>query len=52
MDVMLTLASNKPLADGVAPDPARVRNDFPYYGDPYRKDEQVGVTPVSRPAKK
>jgi hypothetical protein len=52
MDVMLTLAANKPLADGVAPDQNRIRNEFPYYGDPYTKDEQVGVTPVSRPAKK
>jgi hypothetical protein len=52
MDVMLTLAGNKPLVDGVAPDKNRIRNEFPYYGDPYTKDEQVGVTPVSRPAKK
>jgi hypothetical protein len=52
MDVMLTLAANRSLADGVAPDQNRIRNEFPYYGDPYTKDEQVGVTPVSRPAKK
>jgi hypothetical protein len=52
MDVMLTLASNMPLADGVAPDRNRIRPDFPYYGAPYTKDEQVGVTPVSRPSKK
>lgn len=52
MDVMLTLAANKPLADGVAPDRNRIRNEFPYYGDPYTKDEQIGVTPVTRPAKK
>ena len=49
MDVMLTLASNKPLADGVAPDRSRIRNEFPYYGNPYTKDEQVGVTPMLRP---
>ncbi len=52
MDVMLTLASNKRLADGVAPDGSRIRNEFPYYGAPYTKDEQVGIPPVSRPAKK
>jgi hypothetical protein len=52
MDVMLILASNKPLADGVAPDPARIRKEFPYYGDPYAKDEQLGVTPVPRPSPK
>jgi len=52
MDVMLTLASNKPLSDGVAPDRSRVRNAFPYFGEPYTKTEQIGVTPVPRPAKK
>ncbi|WP_433964662.1 hypothetical protein [Tunturiibacter gelidiferens] len=35
MDVMLTLACNKPIADGVAPDPTRIRKNFPYYGDGY-----------------
>jgi Domain of unknown function (DUF4331) len=52
MDVMITLAANKPLADGVSPDLTRIRKDFPYYGDPYSKDEQVGVKPVPRPANK
>jgi hypothetical protein len=52
MDVMLTLAANKQIADGVAPDRSRIRDQFPYYGAPYTKDEQVGVTPVSRPSKK
>jgi hypothetical protein len=36
----------------VAPDRSRIRNEFPYYGDPYTKDDQVGITPVSRPPKK
>jgi hypothetical protein len=36
MDVMLTLASNTPLGDGVAPDKTRMRPDFPYFGEPYR----------------
>lgn len=48
MDVMLTLVSNKPLADGVAPDQSRTRKEFPYYGEPYTKEEQAGVTPVPR----
>jgi hypothetical protein len=52
MDVMLTLASNKPLADGAAPDRSRIRSDFPYFGEPYSKAEQAGVTPVPRPAQK
>jgi hypothetical protein len=52
MDVMLTLASNKPIADGVAPDRSRIRKEFPYYGDPYTSDEQAGVRPVARPSKR
>jgi hypothetical protein len=52
MGVMLTLASNKPMADGVAPDRSRTRPDFPYFGEPYTKAEQEGMTPVPRPAKK
>lgn len=52
MDVMLTLAANEQLADGVAPDRARIRSEFPYYGEPYSKEEQASVTPVPRPAKK
>jgi hypothetical protein len=51
MDVILTLAANKPLSDGVSPDFGRIRADFPYYGEPYTKDEQVGVRPVPRPSK-
>jgi hypothetical protein len=52
MDVMLTLASNKPLEDGAGPDRNRVRHEFPYVGGPYTKEEQQGVTPVPRPSKK
>jgi hypothetical protein len=51
MDVMLTLASNKPLEDGAVPDRNRVRHEFPYVGEPYTKEEQQGVTPVPRPPK-
>jgi hypothetical protein len=52
LDVMLTLATNTPLVDGLAPDRVRIRKDFPYYGAPYTAEEQVGVTPMPRPAKK
>ena len=52
MDVMLTLAANTPLVDGLAPDRRRIRKDFPYYGAPYTAEEQTGVTPMPRPAKK
>ena len=52
LDVMLTLAANTPIVDGLAPDRGRIRKDFPYYGAPYTADDQVGVTPMPRPAKK
>ena len=52
LDVMLTLAVNMPIVDGLAPDHGRIRKDFPYYGSPYTAEEQVGVTPMSRPTKK
>jgi hypothetical protein len=52
MDVMLTLASNKPLQDGAVPDRNRIRNEFPYFGEPYSKEEQKAVTPVPRPPKR
>jgi hypothetical protein len=51
MDVMLTLAANKPIADGATPDISRIRGEFPYFGEPYEKSEQMGVTPVPRPTK-
>ena len=52
MDVMLTLATNTPIVDGLAPDRGRIRKDFPYYGAPYTAEEQVGVRPMGHPAKK
>jgi len=45
MDVMLTLASNRPLQDGAAPDRNRIRTEFPYFGEPYSKEEQKDVVP-------
>jgi hypothetical protein len=52
LDVMLTLAANRPLIDGLAPDRGRIRKDFPYYGAPYTAEEQVGMSPMARPVKK
>jgi hypothetical protein len=52
LDVMLTLTANTPIADGLAPDRGRIRKDFPYYGAPYTAEEQAGMTPLVRPAKK
>jgi hypothetical protein len=52
MDVMLTLAANRPVGDGVVPDKSRIRAEFPYYGAPYSKEEQVGVVPAAPPKKK
>jgi hypothetical protein len=45
MDVMLTLLSNRPLQDGAAPDRNRIRTEFPYFGEPYSKEEQKDVVP-------
>jgi hypothetical protein len=35
MDVILTLATNTTLSDGVAPDRSRIRDEFPYFGEPF-----------------
>lgn len=48
MDVIITLASNVALADGVAPDKARIRPDFPYFGPAFTAEEQAGVTPAQK----
>ena len=45
-DVMFTLAANTPIADGVAPDTARLQSSFPYYGAPYDHAEQEGFRPI------
>jgi hypothetical protein len=52
MDVMLSLTTNNPFEDGVAPNRSRTRSQFPYFGEPYTSAEQVGVTPARGPAKK
>jgi hypothetical protein len=52
LDVMLTLAANTPIVNGFAPDLGRIRKDFPYYGASYTAEEQAGVTPLVRPAKR
>jgi hypothetical protein len=52
LDVMLTLAANRSIVDGLVPDRGRIRKDFPYYGAPYTAEEQAGMTPLARPAKK
>jgi Domain of unknown function (DUF4331) len=52
MDVMLTLVTNTPIDDQLAPDRGRIRGDFPYYGASYTAEEQAGMTPLARPAKK
>ncbi len=49
MDVMLSLTANQPIVDGAVPDTTRIRADFPWYGEPYSKDEQVQVTPMHPP---
>jgi hypothetical protein len=46
MDVILTLATNSALGDGVVPDSTRTRSDFPYFGSAYTSAEQNGVMPA------
>jgi Domain of unknown function (DUF4331) len=45
-DVMLSLAANTTVADGVSPDVARIRPEFPYCGVPYDNIEQEGMRPL------
>lgn len=45
MDVMLQLATNSPIQDGATPDRSRIRTEFPYFGEPYSKEEQKDVVP-------
>ena len=52
MIVMITLASNFALSDGVAPDKTRIRTEFPYFGAPFSAREQVGNPPVPKPPRK
>jgi Domain of unknown function (DUF4331) len=48
MDVILSLATNTALGDGVAPDKGRTQPGFPYFGTPYTKAEQADVRPSPR----
>jgi hypothetical protein len=50
MDVIISVAGNVALADGVTPDKSRIRPDFPYFGAPFTADEQAGVTPAQKRA--
>jgi hypothetical protein len=51
MDVMLTLAGNAALSDGVAPDQSRIQAAFPYFSRPFAAEEQLGITAARKPAK-
>jgi hypothetical protein len=48
MDVMLTLATNTPLSDGVAPDRSRIRDEFPYFGEPFATPPLPAHKPIPR----
>jgi hypothetical protein len=52
MDVILTLATNTALSDGVVPDKGRTRDEFPYFGAPYSSTEQADVTSARPGAKR
>ncbi|WP_371786357.1 DUF4331 family protein [Streptosporangium subroseum] len=45
-DVMLTVGAGLAIADGVAPDADRIREQFPYCGLPYSGAQQQGLAPV------
>jgi hypothetical protein len=45
-DVMLSLATNTVVHDGVAPNAARTRPNVPYYGDPFNSEEQAGLQAI------
>jgi hypothetical protein len=45
-DVMLSLATNTSVSDGVGPNATRVRREFPYYGEPFSRGEQAGLAPI------
>ena len=47
MDVMLSLATNAEVSDGVAPDASRIMPKFPYFGQPFTSDEQKDVKPAT-----
>ena len=50
MDVILTLMTNRPLGDGVAPDTSRIRSEFPYFGLPFTSTEQADLKPPAKAA--
>jgi|HubBroStandDraft_5_1064220.scaffolds.fasta_scaffold85568_1 hypothetical protein len=47
LDVMLTLMTNTPLADGVVPPADRVLDRFPYFGAPFLPADQAGLEPLN-----
>jgi hypothetical protein len=51
MDVILTLATNTALSDGVVPDKSRTRSEFPYFGAPYTTAQQADIAPARPGAK-
>jgi hypothetical protein len=45
-DVMLSLATNTTVRDGVSPNTSRLQRDFPYYGKPFSRAEQAGLSAI------
>jgi hypothetical protein len=45
-DVMVSLATNYAVSDGVSPSTDRVTSEFPYYGEPLTPSEQRGLAPI------
>ena len=50
--ISTAMASNTALGDGVVPDKARIRSEFPYFGEPYTRAEQADVTPAPQHSQK
>jgi hypothetical protein len=48
MDIIITLAGNVRLTDGVIPDRTRIRSNFPYFGAPFTAEEQEAITPAQK----
>ena len=43
---------NTALGDGVVADKARIRSEFPYFGEPHTRAEQADVTPAPQHSQK
>jgi hypothetical protein len=45
-DVMVSLATNSEIHDGISPNASRTMSEFPYYGKTVSEAEQAGFTAI------